>query len=344
MRTLVIGDIHVSNKDASLRLAQEECIKKIYDKEKPDEVIQLGDFLDFRKPSPEALLSAKSMIDHWRSASDVYILRGNHCASTKADDGVTAMTLFERNTTQEILPHSRNRTHKVKIVSHTWYDHRTKRAFIPHYENEERIKQDLASVPKGYIVFGHFGYFGCLNSVGDHDFDININSFRNTTFLGHIHRQNKRVFTYEEEEQQVLILGTPYTTNFGESEKDNFYAIIEDGEIILHQINHGPRHLMVNNSDIPERLDEINDKNYQTYLRVLLNPGEAQCSLDGVNAHSVDIKYTAAFNEEEVSNYRPNRNLFRLNDVVIEDYINSANASIEKDRLLEGYNLLKYEH
>ena len=89
MRTLVLGDIHVSNKDAALRVAQEECVKNIYDKEKPDEVIQLGDFLDFRKPSPEALLSAKRMIDHWKGRSRVTILRGNHCASTKADDGVT---------------------------------------------------------------------------------------------------------------------------------------------------------------------------------------------------------------------------------------------------------------
>ena len=344
MRTLVIGDIHVSNKDAALRTAQEECIKKIYDEEKPDDVIQLGDFLDFRKPSPEALLTAKSIIDHWRKDSDVYILRGNHCASTKADDGVTAMTLFDSPSNQKLLPYSRDREQKVKVITHTWFDYRTKRAFIPHYENEEKIIKDLRDCPRDYTVFGHFGYFGCLNSVGDHDFNININSFRNDTILGHIHRQNQRAFTSDGEEKSLLILGTPYTTNFGESGKDNFYAIIEDGEVTLHQINHGPRHLMVNNSDIPERLEEINDKNYHTHLRVILNPGDTQCSLDGVDVISVDIKYTAAFNEEEVSDYKPNRNLFRLNDVVIEDYIDSANASIEKGKLLEGYNLLKYEH
>jgi predicted phosphodiesterase len=343
MRTLVLGDIHISNKDANLREAQEKCIKKIYDDVKPDEVIQLGDFLDFRKPSPEAMLSAKRMVDHWRVSSDVYIIRGNHCASTKADDGVTAMTLLERNTTQEILPHSRNRTHKVKIITHTWYDHRTKRAFIPHYENEERIKQDLASVPKDYTVFGHFGYFGCLNSVGDHDFNININSFRNTTILGHIHRQNKRSFTVDGEEKQVLILGTPYTTNFGEAGKDNYYSVIEKGEITLHKINHGPRHLLVRNCEVQERTKEINDPNYHTFLRIILEPGETQTHLEKITAKSTDIKYSAAFNEEEVSDFRPSRELFRVNDVVIEDYINSANSSIKKDRLLEGYNLLKYE-
>ena len=335
MRTLVLGDIHVSNKDAALRKAQEKCIKTIYDKEQPDEVIQLGDFLDFRKPSPEALLTAKSIIDYWRRKSDVYIIRGNHCASTKADDGTTAMSLFDSPAYGAL--------HKVKIISHTWFDHKAKRAFIPHYENEEHIIQHLADCPRDYTVFGHFGYFGCLNSVGDHDFDININSFSNNTILGHIHRQNQRTITVGEEEKSLLILGTPYTTNFGESGKDNYYAIIEDDEVTLHLIEHGPRHLMLKNRDVLERVDEINDTNYRTYLRIILEPGEVQANLEGLTPASIDIKFSAAFDEEDVSNFRPSRELFRLNDMIIEDYINSANSSIEKDKLLEGYNLLKYE-
>ena len=329
MRTLVLGDIHISNKDASLRLAQERCIKKIYDKEQPDEVIQLGDFLDFRKPSPEALLTAKSIIDHWKERSSVVILRGNHCASTKADDGVTALSVFDDP--------------KVRIVTQTWYDYKTKRAFIPHYEDEERIKKALAGAPKGYIVFGHFGYFGCLNSVGDHDFDININSFRNTTFLGHIHRQNTRTFTTEEEEKQIIILGTPYTTNFGEAGNENYYAILEDGNISLHKINHGPRHLVLANNAVGSQVDHINDPKYHTLLRIMLNAGETQADLTEINVNSINVKYAPAFDEEDISNYNPNRDLFRLNDVVIEDYINSANSSIGKDKLMEGYNLLKHE-
>tara|TARA_R110000824_G_scaffold120991_10_gene276857 strand:- start:2963 stop:3964 length:1002 start_codon:yes stop_codon:yes gene_type:complete len=331
VKTLILGDIHVSNKDASLRDAQEKCIRKIYDQEQPDEVIQLGDFLDFRKPSPEALLTAKSMIDHWKEKSGVVILRGNHCASTKADDGVTALSVFDSEPMD------------VTIVTHTWYDHLTKHAYIPHYENEERIKKDLANVPKGYTVFGHFGYFGCLNSVGDHDFDININAFSNNTILGHIHRQNKRTFTLDGEEKQILILGTPYTTNFGESGKDNYYAILEDGDLSLHQINHGPRHLLLNNCDVEKNLGLINDPSYHTILRILLQAGETQANTDNINAASVNIKYAPAFDEEDISSYRPNRDLFRVNDMVIEDYINSANSTIERDKLMEGYNLLKYE-
>jgi len=331
VKTLILGDIHISNKDESLRVAQENCVKKIYDKERPDEVIQLGDFLDFRKPSPEALLTAKSIIDHWKTESKVVILRGNHCASTKADDGITALSVFDSD------------DRDVKVVTHTWYDHHRKHAYIPHYENEERIKKDLAGVPEGYITFGHFGYFGCLNSVGDHDFNININSFRTTTVLGHIHRKVEKFFTSYGKKEQVLILGTPYTTNFGEADKENYYAILEDGNLSLHTIDHGPRHLVFSNSNIEENVDFINDSSYHTYLRVVLQPGETQANLDNIQVASVNVKYAPAFNEEEISNYKPNRDLFRLNDVVVEDYINSANSVIEAEKLMEGYNLLKHE-
>ena len=330
MKTLILGDIHISNKDAGLRGAQEKCIKKIYNKVKPDEVIQLGDFLDFRKPSPEALLTAKSIIDHWKKKSKVVILRGNHCASTKADDGVTALSVFESS--------------NVHIVTHTFIDKLNKRVYIPHYENEEKITEILGTCDSSHTIFGHFGYFGCLNSVGDYDFNININSFRSNCILGHIHRQNERTFMSDGEERSVLILGTPYTTNFGESEKPNFYAVIDDKKgRSLHTIDHGPRHLVVRNKDVLGKVAYINDKKYHTMLRVILDAGETQVNLEDIHVASVDVKYSAAFDEEDLSNYTPSRELFRLNDVVIEDYIESANSSIEKSKLLEGYNLLKYE-
>ena len=329
VKTLILGDIHISNKDEALRQAQIACVSKIFKEVAPDEVIQLGDFLDFRKPSPEALLAAKSIIDLWKETSRVVILRGNHCASTKADDGVTALSVFEEE--------------KVKIVTHTWFDYKTKRAFIPHYENEKIITDALRECPKDYTVFGHFGYYGCLNSVGDFDFSINVDSFRNNTILGHIHRQNERLFENYGEQKYILILGTPYTTNFGESEKQNYYGILEDDKLTLHEISHGPRHLTIRNKDVSSKLDLINDDNYCTYLRIILDPGEAQVNFEGIKAHSVDVKYSQAFDEETVSQYSPSRDLFKLNEVIIEDYLDAANSSISKEKLLKGYNLLRYE-
>jgi len=329
VKTLILGDIHISNKDEALRQAQIDCVAKIFKEVKPDEVIQLGDFLDFRKPSPEALLAAKSIIDFWKEKASVVILRGNHCASTKADDGITALSVFEHE--------------KVDIITDLEVDHQKKRVYIPHYENEKLITTALHKCPKDYTIFGHFGYYGCLNSVGDYDFSINLDSFRNDTVLGHIHRHNERVFECDGKEKRVLILGTPYTTNFGESGKQNYYGVLEDGKIELHEVTHGPRHLTICNKDVSSNLEMINDDNYCTYLRIFLNPGEAQVNLDGINAHSVDVKYSQAFDEEVISNYIPSRNLFKLNDVIIEDYLEAANSSISKEKLLTGYNLLKYE-
>ena len=329
MRTLILGDIHISNKNEALRQAQVDCVAKIFTKVKPDEVIQLGDFLDFRKPSPEALLAAKSIIDFWKEKAHVIILRGNHCASTKADDGVTALSVFEHD--------------KVDIITHLEVDHQLERVYIPHYENEKLITTALRKCPKDYTVFGHFGYYGCLNSVGDYDFNINLDSFRNNTILGHIHRYAERSFEHEGKEKNILILGTPYTTNFGETGKINYYAVMEEGSITLHEINHGPRHVLIKNSDVQAQVEYINDENYHTLLRVILEAGETQANLDNVNAAFIDVKYAPAFDEEELSNYTPSRDLFRINDVIIEDYIESANSSIEKDKLMEGYNLLKYE-
>jgi len=329
VRTLILGDIHISNKDETLRQAQIDCVVKIFKEVKPDEVIQLGDFLDFRKPSPEALLAAKSIIDFWKEKATVVILRGNHCASTKADDGVTALSVFEGA--------------KVKIVTHTWFDYKTKMAFIPHYENEKIITDALRECPKDYTVFGHFGYYGCLNSVGDFDFNIKPDSFRNNTVLGHIHRYNERAFECYGEEKKVLILGTPYTTNFGESGKQNYYGVLEDGKIELHEVTHGPRHLTISNKDVSSNLEMINNDDYCTYLRIILDPGEAQVNFDGINVHSIDVKYSQAFDEEVVSDYSPSRELFKLNDVIIDDYLDAANSTISKEKLLDGYNLLKYE-
>ena len=329
VKTLILGDIHISNKDAVLREAQVDCVATIFKTVKPDEVIQLGDFLDFRKPSPEALLAAKSIIDFWKEKANVVILRGNHCASTKADDGVTALSVFE--------------SEKVDIITQLEVDHDLRRVYIPHYENEKLITNALRKCPKDYTVFGHFGYYGSLNSVGDFDFNINLDSFRNNTILGHIHRKNERVIECYGEKKYILILGTPYTTNFGESGKQNYYGILEDDKITLHEITHGPRHLTISNNDVSSKLDLINDDNYCTYLRIILEPGEAQVNFEGIKAHSVDVKYSQAFDEEVVSQYNPSRDLFKLNEVIIEDYLDAANSSISKEKLLKGYNLLRYE-
>jgi hypothetical protein len=328
--------------------AQCDSILKIVNDEKPNEVIIMGDVFMYRKPSPSELLTFKTILDGIKLRTEcVYVLRGNHDSETKADDGVTALSLFE------------DPINGVKIITHTWADKKRKRVFIPHYENEETIISALEMVPKDHTVFGHFGYSGCLNSAGDADFGIPLSNFTSPTFLGHIHGFREGQGGLPKSRTRVICLGTPYTTNYGECFKDNFYAILDDGgprtekntgwfndkgdtyTAKFKKTSHGPRHLLYPVSEVENNLETINDPNYFTFLRVMVGADHVPVPYEKLDVAYVDVKYAPVFNEEEVSSYSPTRDLFSINEMIINDYVDSANSTLTTDILMEGYRLLK---
>jgi predicted phosphodiesterase len=321
MRTLLITDLHFTDKPAGLLAAQKKCILTLLEAEKYDDVIIMGDLMMHRKPTPSVMLALKEVVDFCRTKDKpVTIIRGNHDSENKSDDGVTALSVFD---------------YHAKVVTQTWYDLKTKRAFIPHYEDEDRIKKDLAGVPKGYSVFGHFGYSGALNSAGDADFDLKPSNFRNRSFLGHVHGYVKK--------DNITVLGTPYTTNFGECHYDHFYAILTKTRTTLKKLDHGPRHLLYKAQDLEDNLDHINDPKWFTLLRVLVDADHHPIPYDKLNVEGIDVKYLPVFNEDEISSYEPERDLFTINEVIIEDYVEAANSTIPKEILMQGYRLLRDE-
>ncbi|HIB84293.1 MAG TPA: hypothetical protein EYO59_06765 [Chromatiaceae bacterium] len=171
MRTLLITDLHLNSRVRGLLDAQCKCILDIFQKEKPQEVIIMGDVFMYRKPSPSELITFKRILDRMIS-SEVVVLRGNHDSETKADDGTTALSLYKKL--------------GVMIITQTHIDHQRKRVYIPHYENEKTITSALEMAPEDYTIFGHFGYAGSLNSAGDADFGIKLSNFNNPTFLENI--------------------------------------------------------------------------------------------------------------------------------------------------------------
>jgi len=336
MRTLLLTDLHFMDRNFGLLEAQTKCIKKICKEEKPDEVIFMGDLMMNRRPSPSVLLALKSVIDFLvTSGSAIYILRGNHDSETKADDGISALSLFD-----SIISN-------VKVITHIWIDDFSKRVFIPHYEDEKIIKEALRTAPEGYEVFGHFGYAGCLNSAGDLDFSISFSEFRNPTYLGHIHKFNRKRIETEGEVEEVVILGTPYTTNFGECEKGNWYAILTDGDAEYKKITHGPRHLAIRYKDLasPEVIDYVNDNNYYTLLRVLRDRDDEDLKLDAIDVDKLDIIWTPTTEDviKDTAAYNPGTELFSINEVILEDYIKSVETDLTNDQIMEGYNLIKNE-
>jgi len=357
MRTLVITDLHLNSRIPGLLNAQVSCVLDIFNKEKPDEVIIMGDVFMYRKPSPSELLAFRDLIagmpgdlTYPGHMTPITILRGNHDSETKADDGVTALSLFERPS---------NRT---KVITHTHIDHERKRVYIPHYENEDIIIRALEMVPKGYTVFGHFGYAGCLNSAGDADFSISLSNFDAPTFLGHIHRFRQGQGGLRKPRSRVVCLGTPYTTNYGEAFKDNFYAILDDGgprtkkntgwvnskgdtyTVEFKQATSGPRHLVYSAKDLENNLETINDPNYFTFLRVMVGSDHYPIPYDKLRAEYLDVKYSPMFNEDEVSTFTPDKDLFSVNELIISDYVEGANSTICSEDLMKGYRLLKDEN
>ena len=341
VKTLVIGDLHFDNKPSGMLDAQKAAIIKICNENpKCDNVIFLGDLMMHRNPRPTVLLALKEMLDEVSKTKEVFILRGNHDSVSKADDGVTALSLFEKPQTQQLLPHPRNRSNSIHVVTQTWYNDRYKWAFIPHYDDEQKIKNDLSEIPKGYTVFGHFGYNGVLNSAGDADFSLSLSDFKNPTILGHIHKEGRN--------GNVTVLGTPYSTNFGEAGKDCFYGVLDETGLDKVPSLWGPRHLVVEYDSVEDNLDWINqDQNPEDYTLLRINISTIDEDQDRIAdlcdklcVGSLEVKYKPLLDEKDEFETDGRTFTTALNDELIDFYINSSKTKINKEDLLSGLNLI----
>ena len=323
-KTQIIGDIHLDDKYNGYLDFQVESIKKIIDCENSQDIIFLGDLFEKRSPSPRVLLALQSILDYIPRDKKVYLLRGNHCSQTKADDGLTALSLFEYKRNVTVIKHTRS------INGYT---------FIPHYENERTIIDDLGRVPDSDIVLGHFGYNGCLNPMGDPDFTISLDMFTNPTFLGHIH--------HFKEAGNVAIVGTPYTTSFQEANKDSFYAVVDSkGKYKIKPINFGIRHLIMDLNSVVENKEFIENDNYFTLLRIMVNTLDKDQDnlrevLDHIKPMYVDVKYKPVVDENKPqSSYNPEQIITKVDETLIEDYINNTNTTLSKQELLDGLKII----
>ena len=342
VKTLIIGDLHFDSKPIGLLAAQKAAILQICkDNPKCENVIFLGDLMMHRNPRPTVLLALKELIDEVCKDKEVFILRGNHDSVTKADDGVTALTLLERAKTQEMLPNPKNKRNRVHVITKTWFDHRRKWAFIPHYEDEQKIKEYLANTPKGYTVFGHFGYHGVLNSAGDADFSLSISDFKNPTILGHIHKEGRN--------GNVTVLGTPYSTNFGEAGKDCFYGVLDEDGLDKIPSPWGPRHLVMEYDKVEENLDWLNQDQHEakfTLLRIYINTIDVDQDKiaklnDALEIGNVEVKYKPLLNDKETLQvYDYQHTDTAITDALLEHYINNSDTSINKSDLLEGLRII----
>lgn len=324
MKTLVIGDTHLDMLYPGYLEAQVDGLAKLIGQESPQRIVFLGDVFNKRKPSPEVLLAFKNLLCGFRE-TQIDILRGNHDSSTKADNGITALTLFE------MLPH-------VCVHSHFGCDLGAGFSFLPHYEDNARIKALLERVSRDHILFGHFGYTGFRNSFGDCDSDIKITDFRSNSILGHIHEFH--------EQDKVTLLGTPYQTQFSEYRNKNYIALIQNGVITYKQVSIGPQFHQINYKDIE---DCKFSKDRFNIVRILINKYEdnetvnlTETLLAKYPSKYLEIKYYPSFEEEEeLSTFNTEKSYTEISNDLICAYIAEAKTDISTEELIRGLEILK---
>ena len=330
MRKLVIGDLHLEDKIPGYLESQVNAVKEIFYREGcVDEVIFLGDIFHYRKPSPTVLLTAKKLFKDLESlvSSKIYIIRGNHDSETKADDGTTALSLFQSRKTKVITQI------EVQGDSH----------FIPHYENEQTILEHLGKLSEETICYGHFGFDTCINPFGSFDFSISLDALPGLVFLGHIHKYNK-VFS-EDPNRGVVVLGTPYTTSFREARQDKYYATIEsNGDVEIKEISFGPLYLDCTLEDLEAFRPVIEDESWFVLLKVFVDKlafeNSSKIKSDILEkfpmVKSLEISFKPTdLEESSLSEFSPEDPIFTITDDLIREYVSQSATEFSEEELFK---------
>jgi len=337
-KCLIIGDTHYDTKCEGYLENQIESTIRIVKEHKPTHIVFLGDIYHHRKPTPEVIVAVQKMFYALRTlAESIYVLRGNHDSQNRNDDGLTVLDTLE-------WPHS-----PVRVVKHTILDPDLNFLLIPHYEDDEVIKKHLLSAKnEKTIAFGHFSYTPDHLGIRGFESSIKLDDFKCRTILGHIHKYL--------EDEHVTILGTPWTTNFGESDKVNFVGILEEtpngwGPLNKFKVGYGPRFYEAPYDALEAMADEISDPNYFTLLRVTIDkfsddpPSLLRSDIaNKFKVAHVDLKCQPVYDEmlnDRLSGYDPNVPLTVIDTDIIGKYIEEQCSTIPKEKLEEGINIIK---
>lgn len=345
MKCLVIGDCHFDNPYKGYLKSQVDTLYTIILKRKPSVIVFLGDIFHHRKPEPEVIIEVFKFfkrISLIPPVSEIYVLRGNHDSANKSDDGISALSILT-------YPAS-----KVTVVLDYLYVPHLNFSFIPHFEEEARILRSLeiaahehtsVSIHRGMspVVFGHFGFVGNINSIGVYDSLLPIEKFKNRTILGHIHQ-------YKEEEN-ITIIGTPWSTNFGETDYPHYVGemvridyVWEDLDLI--EVTHGPRYYKLPYASLESMASEVMDPKYFTILRVIIDGFATDQSTDlrasimeKYKVAFVELKLQAIFDRvinDRISDYVPLETLDSISDDIVDKYLEEQRSTIPIEKLKEG--------
>lgn len=337
-KILVIGDLHLENPYKGYLEAQHQALERIIKTSQPDVAVFLGDIFHHRNPSVEVLTKTVKFFDRLcdKYYTHYFILRGNHDSANKSDDGMTVLNLLRS---------------PVKVFEKDSICKFLESFMIPHYENEDKTIEALkvASHFKDLIVFGHFGYDGCINTGQYFNFKVKKDHIKNRTILGHIHRYAQ--------DDHITILGTPWSTNFGECDYKHYVGEIwldtetySFSELNLVEVTFGPRYYACPFEALEQMKDEIMDPEYYTILRVIMNKFSDEHTndirekiLNEYKVAYVDLKFQPVLDKKlsnRLSNYEPAK-LEAISNEVVDKYIEENATSIPIEVLKQGLEEIK---
>jgi len=330
-RVVILTDLHLrADYMPGYLKAQLDTLKKLVNKKPPDSVVINGDIFHRRNPKGQELLAFRSLLEDLQT-KNIYINRGNH--DTVAKDGSTDTTLSLYKDIATVIDDYQ----QVRLGGVTF-------DFIPHYEDEEKIKKCLRATDNP--VFGHFGFDGC-ESNGHYSYESYVKKKhfkKRFVFLGHIHKPqifNKRVY----------ILGTQYSTSFGEANTQKYIheLIIRNGniEVIRKPINFGIRHVVCTLDDFNKIARKYNFPAFFTILRLKLDTldegTESELTEKLLKEHN--IEHLEIVFEDMLPKYDPSYvdsdSLLTVDEKIIEEYIDNSSTIFSQPELLEALEEIK---
>ena len=337
-KILVFGDLHLKYWNKFQIRAQINCVMSTWSQYCPKHTVFLGDVFEDRKPDPKTIREVFRMfwdLEHVLSENNsyCYIIRGNHDTDTKTNNTSEMCSVLE------VISKTASNIIFIKDMDDVYFNHDLKGRMIAHFEDEQLIKDRLAKPKTPDLIFGHFGFDGCLHRE-TYDFSISLDEFKATTILGHIHKHESYKTT---EGIDVHLLGTPYSVSWHDKHSDYYVALIDrDGEIEFRKTKDGVRHVTINDYEIDDwmkkaskdhfycvrvMLDPLNEKQYEVSIEKLKAKfNEKRATIDFRFRPIVTKKREEMFTVEDPTDY--------LSEEVLTEYIKATGTELNKDDLM----------
>lgn len=234
-KAVIIGDLHLNGADPQLIKSQITFVTQLYNFE-AEEYIFLGDIFHYRSPKAEDICQFHKGLNSLDRP--VHLIRGNHDTFTR-DSESSILELFEKDNCDITL------TVGSVLYSDTSF------LAIAYEEDPEYIRQIIKQYHKSSypVILAHFGYKGLFSPEGYDETEITVNDFDRLTFLGHIHHHSIN--------GNVVVVGTPYTTNFSEAGKSSFIVGLKDDltyDLIPTDELAGPRHVVLDENFLDDHV------------------------------------------------------------------------------------------